>query len=276
MKCKVCGAYNKSDYIKCIRCGNTLLSDEDAAKQKKILVEHKSPLKNTPTFREAVIIEEKEEVIVTKDIKPGTHKNEPNDLDLWHSKKKKHHSLDHGKNSVPVVSLMDESETTPKEKDDDTKKIAKTRRITPVSPAKGTNLHKLSKIREGQEIEVILPPEAKQKKTKKKKKKKNLKWGRIILVSAIAGVLIVGMIIGFVYLFRGALSGMSQIFAGHEELPNGGVPLVERVMINGETWHRITFYGEDGERVLVDEPIRSLSIQDNKAVLLLDDSSFIP
>ena len=70
---------------------------------------------------------------------------------------------------------------------------------------------------------------------------------------------------------------MSQIFTGHEALPNGGRPLVERVMTDGMTWHRITFYGEDGERVLVESPIQdSLSIQGNQAVLMLDDSSFIP
>ncbi len=271
MKCPLCGAYNKPEYKKCIRCGNSLASDNDASKQEKILLEHQSPLKNTPTFREAVIVEEKHEEIV-KDIKPGTHDtSSQDDMDLWHGKKKKRHMADRHRNHVPVLSLKDESET-PKEDKKTTDTPVRRKR-----PQTGTNLHKLSSIREGQEVEVLIPPEVIQKKKKEKKKRKyNIRWGRLSLVSITAAVLIIGMVIGFIYLFRGVLSGVSGIFASHEGLPNDGIPTVERIMINGQTWHRITFFGEDGERILVDDPVRSLSIEDNKAVLLLDDSSFIP
>jgi hypothetical protein len=276
MKCTVCGAYNKPEYKKCIRCGKPLVPDEDTSKQKKILVEHQSPLKNTPTFREALIVEEKKEEEIVKDIKPGTHTEVPEDTDLWSGKKKKRHI--HGRHkSVPVLSLKDESEETETHEDDEEQDIK--RRVRRYDrPAKDSNLDKLSKVREGQEVEVILPPEAQKKKAKtKKKKKRNLKWGRLILVSATAGVLIIGLVIGFFYLFRGIFSGISPIFSGHEALPNDGKPLVERVMTDGMTWHRITFYGEDGERVLVESPIQdSLSIQGNRAILMLDDSSFIP
>ena len=36
MKCEVCGAYNKSDYNKCFRCGTDLTSDNDKS-NKEIL-----------------------------------------------------------------------------------------------------------------------------------------------------------------------------------------------------------------------------------------------
>ena len=274
MKCNVCGAYNKPEYKKCIRCGNVLKNEEEAGKQEKILIEHQSPLKNTPTFREAVIVEEKKpENEVEKDIAPGTHKDAPEDADLWSGKKKKHHFHIRSKKQVTILSLKDESEASREEEPDEPTRRVK---VTPRAPT-GTNREKMSKLREGQEVEVILPPESRKKAPKTKKERKlNLKWGRLILVSVVAGVLIIGVVVGFIYLFRGIFSSASQLFAGHEGFPNDGKPLVERVLINGQTWHKITFYGEDGERVLIDDPIRSLSVQDNKAVLLLDDLSFIP
>ncbi len=269
MKCPLCGAYNKPEYNKCVRCGNDLASDGDGKNQEKIILEHHSPLKNTPSFREAVIVEEVREE-VQKDIKPGTHVPDQDENDLWHGKKKKRHA-DRNKKHVPVLSLKDESDTPDEKKED----VHKTR--TKKRAQSGSNLHKISNIREGQEVEVLIPPEVKKKKKKEKKKRKyNIRWGRLSIVSITAAVLIIGMVIGFIYLFRGVLSGVTDIFASREGLPNDGKPIVERVMINGQTWHRVTFYGEDGERILVDDPVRSLSIEDNKAVLLLDDTSFIP
>ena len=273
MKCEICGAYNKPEYIKCIRCGNPLLSAEEEKKQEKILIEHHSPLKNTPTFREALIIEEKSEEKVEKDVKPGTHKDVPDEVDLWTGTGKKKSFFNRKKNHVPVLSIKDESTKEPEsEKKEES---SRTRRFE--RPPTGSNLEKLSKIREGQEVEVLLPPEERIKpKKQKSNRKRRFKWGRLILVSTTAGIIIIAIIVGFFYLFRGIFSDVGNLFAGHEELPNGGQPLVERIMINGQIWHQITFYGEDGERVLVENPIRSLSIQDNRVVLLLDDSSFIP
>jgi len=271
MKCKVCGAYNKPEYKKCIRCSAKLVPTKEEANQEKILVEHQSPLKNTPTFREAVIIEEKKEEVIEKDIKPGTHKEVTDEVNLWTGGAKKKRFLGKRKKNTHVLSIKDESD----HKEEPAKEeSSRTRRFK--RPEKGSNLDKMSNLHEGQEVEVLLPPEKKKKKQKKVRKKRKFKMGRLILVSTIAGILIIGFLIGFIYLFRGIFSGVSELFAGHEEMPNGGLPLVERIMINGETWHQITFYGEDGERVLIDDPIRSLSIQDNKAVLLLDDSSYIP
>ena len=275
MKCTVCGAYNKPEYKKCIRCGNPLLSAEEEKKREKIFFEHQSPLKNTPTFREAIIVEEKDEEHIEKDVKPGTHKDVPDDIDFWSEAPKKKRSAGKKDKHMHVLSIKDESEDQPADSDSQEDRYSRTRRTS--RPAKGSNLDKISKIREGQEVEVLLPPEKKPVKKKKVRKKRKIKVGRLILVSAVAGVIVVGLIVGFFYLFRGIFSGVSQIFTGHEGLPNDGLPLVERVFINGQTWHQITFYGEDGERVLVESPItESLPIQSNKAVLYLDDLSFVP
>ena len=187
MKCKVCGAYNKSEYKKCIRCGNPLLSSDEEKKQEKILVEHQSPLKNTPTFREALIVEEKSEEKVEKDIRPGTHDDIPDEVDLWTGTEKKSRFLARKKKHVPVLSIKDESAGKKEEKPDKEQDTSPTRRFS--RPPSGSNLEKLSKIREGQEVEVLLPPEEKIKKKKaKEKKKRKLKWGRLILVSSVAGI----------------------------------------------------------------------------------------
>jgi hypothetical protein len=47
-------------------------------------------------------------------------------------------------------------------------------------------------------------------------------------------------------------------------------------MLDGQTWHKITFYGKDGEMVLVSNPKRTLKIENGIAELKLDDSSYIP
>ena len=104
--------------------------------------------------------------------------------------------------SVPVLSLKDESEDSELH-EDEKEQGARERAKRYDRPAKDSNLDKLSRVREGQEVEVILPPEAQKKKIKTKKiKKRNLKWGRLILVSSIAGILIIGMVIGFFLPFQ--------------------------------------------------------------------------
>ena len=73
---------------------------------------------------------------------------------------------------------------------------------------------------------------------------------------------------------------MSQLFVPRNQLPNEGQPLVERVLKDGQTWHMITFYGEDGDKILVEDEShnlkRTLTIHGNSAVISLDDYSYIP
>lgn len=277
MKCSACGAYNKYEYTKCYRCGTTLASDSDANKKDKILLEHKSPLKNTPSFRQTIIVESRPEQEMPQKIKTERQidsKDKTNN-DLWSmNTKKKPFFIRKNNTAPPVVALKNEFV---QEDTDSTDSISKTKnnRIRKRA-AKGTNLDKLSHFTQGSEIDVILPPEEKRKREKKEKEKSKLKWGRLIVVSVVAASIIIGLVIGFFYLFQGVFSGVTSLFSGHEELPNDGEPLVERLMINGQSWHRITFYGEDGERILIEDPIRSLSIQDGKSILLLDDFSYIP
>jgi hypothetical protein len=52
-------------------------------------------------------------------------------------------------------------------------------------------------------------------------------------------------------------------------------PLVERVLIDGVVWHKITFYGKDGERVLIEDPRESKAIRNGVAEFYLSDDYFI-
>lgn len=278
MKCIICGAYNKSDYTKCYRCGADLTPNNEDVKKDKVILDHKSPLKNTPSFRQAIVVEERpEEDIPKKEAKKPNfddryedNKSSKKDIKhkknaIWTEKKKPSFFMRKSNKSAPVVAINLENSSL-------NKKNQKSRRRI-----KGTNQEKLSQFKEGTEIDVILPATPKEQKLKNTQKKKSgLKWGRLVFVSVVAASMIIGLIVGFFYLFKGLSSGVSSLFSGHSDIPNGGMPLVERLMINGQPWHRITFYGEDGERILVEDPIRSLSIQDGKAILLLDDISYIP
>lgn len=278
MKCIICGAYNKSDYTKCYRCGADLTPNNEDVKKDKVILDHKSLLKNTPSFRQAIVVEERPEEDITKkepkkpniDDNYKDNKSSKRDIKhkknaIWTEKKKPSFFMRKSNKSAPVVAINLEDSTV------NNKNKKSRRRI------KGTNQEKISQFKEGTEIDVILPATPKEQKVKNTQKKKSgLKWGRLVFVSVIAASMIIGLIVGFFYLFKGLSSGVSSLFSGHSDIPNGGMPLVERLMINGQPWHRITFYGEDGERILVEDPIRSLSIQDGKAVLLLDDISYIP
>jgi len=53
-------------------------------------------------------------------------------------------------------------------------------------------------------------------------------------------------------------------------------PKTERILLEGSYWHRITFSGEDGERILIDEPRQTLAIHNGTAELMLEDDAMIP
>ncbi len=250
MKCPQCDAYNKPDYTKCIRCGANLKAD--SKNEEKVILEYKSPLESTPTFRQAVIVESRDESEQSKNkLTDDEIKNVQASNQLWQVKPKKRHAFKSKDEKIPpVVSInVEEDNELPPLPKRSTKK------------ERNSNLDKISNFREGSEIEVIIPVASKKKKKKEKAKKQGLKWGRVIFVSVTASIIIIGLIIGFFYLFKGIFSGTSSLFSGNDSFPNNGVPLVERILIDGQTWHKVTFYGEDGERILIEDPIRSLSIQ---------------
>lgn len=137
------------------------------------------------------------------------------------------------------------------------------------------NIQKIRRLKQGQTVNVIVPKK-KEKKAPKIRKRGGIRWFRLVMSLVVISAVLGGLVVGFIYAFRGVSSGISNLFDDRNELPNGGVPLVERVMIDGQTWHKITFFGQDGERILVENPIRSLTVYNGKAELLIDDNSYIP
>ncbi len=47
-------------------------------------------------------------------------------------------------------------------------------------------------------------------------------------------------------------------------------------MVDGASWHKITFYGDDSERIMITDARRTLAIHNGTAELMLEDASYIP
>ena len=134
-----------------------------------------------------------------------------------------------------------------------------------VSPS---NHQKLNKLKDGQVVRISVPTIS--------GKKKKMNWPRFIF--SLLGLLVVlaGFVFGFYkgVKFVSALIYQKQQQSAFNAQPT--VPLVERVMVDGASWHKITFYGQDGERIMITEPRRTLSIHNGTAELMLEDASYIP
>ena len=310
MKCPKCGAYNKQEYKKCYVC-NALLPQEYIEEKH---IENKKSMWNKEAFRED---EERDFTssdsgrVYERNIQPSQEtpvkKKETNFLDLdkmdedrelkkeysiyakreaakergvWGNEKTGRYTR-RGEDNIPIIALEDEADKEALKKRKRGSKYA----VEPLSK----NASKIKYFREGQEIGVVVPPETEKPKEKKKielpkkktyKRKLTIKWGRLILVSLLAVAVIFGVIIGITALTGKVSESMSQLFVPRNQLPNNGQPLVERVLKDGQTWHTITFYGEDGDKILVEDEShnikRTLTIHDNQAVLALDDYYYIP
>ena len=133
-----------------------------------------------------------------------------------------------------------------------------------------SNQQKLKRLQNGQVVRVAVPMPANPAQKKKKQRVK-------MIVSLVGAVIVLGAVV------FGIVKGIQAMSAAIERkqleaayLAQPQEPLVERVMIDGESWHKITFYGEDDERIMITEPRRTLSIHGGTAELLLEDSSYIP
>ncbi len=139
-----------------------------------------------------------------------------------------------------------------------------------------TNRQKLRRVKSGQEINVVVPPEPVRSRRPPKQRRYRVNWRRLVVSVLLILVVSAGVSYGGYMGYKAGIRVISQWFAKDRAEKQTETPLVEKVLIDGQIWHRITFFGKDGEQVLVDEPRRSLPIQDGKAVLLLDDDSYIP
>ena len=130
------------------------------------------------------------------------------------------------------------------------------------------NAQKLADLQDQQTVRVVVPP--------RPVKTRHTNWTRFIASLILILVLLGGAGYG-VYLGIGWISDRLSQWQLQEELSTlPQEPLVERTMQDGKSWHKITFYGEDGQRILVSNPRKSLAIHDGKAELLLADESYIP
>ena len=133
-----------------------------------------------------------------------------------------------------------------------------------------SNQQKLKKLKNGQVVRVAVPMPA-----ASKRKKKMGGWRFFISLVAIVAVL-GGVVFGFYkgVQFVSSLIGRQREEAALRAQPQE--PLVEQVMVDGASWHKITFYGDDSERIMITEPRRTLAIHNGTAELMLEDASYIP
>ncbi|MDD3244237.1 MAG: hypothetical protein PHD32_11020, partial [Eubacteriales bacterium] len=137
------------------------------------------------------------------------------------------------------------------------------------------NQQKLKERRSGEEITLVLPVEkGRRKRAPGRRSRIRIRWGRFTVALVVVAALCAALGYGGVLLYRATVGKLSDAFAG-SSADAASDPLVEKVLINGVVYHRITFYGKDKSIVMVDAPRRSLTIENGKAELLLDDASLI-
>ena len=137
-----------------------------------------------------------------------------------------------------------------------------------------SNRTKLSGIKSGREVHLVVPQHP--KRTRIHTRRFNVNWKRFAVATCMIIVLSAAAAFGLFTGYKWVVGVASQWFADKNGTAPAMEPLVEKILIDGEPWHRVTFFGRDGEQVLVTNPHRPLSIQNGKAILMLDDQSFIP
>ncbi len=136
------------------------------------------------------------------------------------------------------------------------------------------NRKKLRNVSDGREIEVVVPPRAKRSRVTRSRYQVN--WRRFAVMAVVITALSAAVAYGLFTGYKWGVGAVSQWFADRNGVAPAQEPRVEIELVDGNVWHKITFYGKDGEQVLLSNPRRSLTIRDGKAELLLDDQSFIP
>lgn len=139
------------------------------------------------------------------------------------------------------------------------------------------NLDKLSSLPNGEEITVVVPKtRRKRPKPAGRKPHYHIRWGRFCISLLLVAGLCAAVGYGGVLLYRFAVGGMSGLFSKAADSTQAATdPIVEKVLIDGSVCHKITFFGQDQNIVMLDSPRRSLTIENGKAELLLDDAAFV-
>jgi hypothetical protein len=137
------------------------------------------------------------------------------------------------------------------------------------------NRKKLGRMDDRREISVVLPAQQPRARAQAQRNGRyKINWRRLTLAAIAILIVSAGVGYGVFLVFRLIAGYGSQVIANSQD--NSTKPaLVEVAMINGEPWHRITFYGKDGDVVMLTDPKRTLTIKDGKAELMLEDQSYI-
>lgn len=236
MKCPTCGTENKSTNKACFRCGRVL--DDSGFKPAGDV--------NSLWYNNAAQTAEKK-VVRTPPPFWGDTKGKPNyedqsDFIVLH---------DEASDSNAAQDLVDRGAPVP------------------------DNRQKLERVRGKREVRVIVPSRPAPRAEAPKNRRFRVKWPRLIASALVILALGAGVAYGGYWLYKLAVGSISQAMANNHGSAELMDPRVEKLTIDGDTWHRITFYGNDGDMVLVTDPKRSLPIQNGKAVLMLEDQSYI-
>lgn len=139
------------------------------------------------------------------------------------------------------------------------------------------NVEKIKNMRSGEEIMVVIPPNRKRKRPAPQKTRRfRIRWGRFALSLVLIAAVCTGIGYGTVLIYRKAVGGLSDSLSkAAQDSQMSMDPVVEKVLLEGSIFHRITFFGADNDIIMVDEPRRSLTIENGQAQLLLDDASFL-
>jgi hypothetical protein len=139
------------------------------------------------------------------------------------------------------------------------------------------NRKKLEGASSKRDVNVIVPPQpAPFIETARGGRRYKIKWPRLVFATIAILVVFAGLGYGAYTIYKVAVNAGSQLIAQKRNTTPMQEPRVDKAIIDGESWHRITFYGQDGDMVLVDNPKRSIAIQNGKAELLLNDQGYIP
>ncbi|MGI6316232.1 MAG: zinc ribbon domain-containing protein [Christensenellales bacterium] len=132
-----------------------------------------------------------------------------------------------------------------------------------------SNAEKLKDLPNQTEAQVVIPKV-------KAKPRYTVRKGKFALSIIFGILLLLSVCFGLVKLIFWIVNNQQQK-ALLEALANQpATPLIEQMIKDGKSYHRITFYGDDGERVMVHSPQVVLPFENGRAEMMLDDEDYIP
>lgn len=132
-----------------------------------------------------------------------------------------------------------------------------------------SNAEKLKELPNQSEAQVVIP------KVKEKPKYK-VHRGKFFLSLLVGTVLLIALCFGVIKLVSWLVTTQQQKTLEEARANQPATPLIEQMIKDGKSYHKITFYGDDGERVMVHSPQVVLSFVNGQAEMVLNDEEYIP